>query len=106
MSPRSICTVASMCGKEMIVEILNSYYGSTSLLKCSESDDEIRFQLPTPIRDTQAAAFRSRATVLNELAVSHRLSLLIGRGKYGVPQDFAFAIKSVESVAQSIDVVD
>jgi len=95
-----------MCGKEMIVEILNSYYGSTSLLKYSESDDEIRFQLPTPIRDTQAAVFRSRATVLNELAVSHRLSLLVGRGKYGVPEDFAFAIKSVESVVHSIDVVD
>lgn len=90
----------------MIVEILNSYYGSTSLLKYSESDDEIRFQLPTPIRDPQAAVFRSRATVLNELAVSHRLSLLVGRGKYGVPEDFAFAIKSVESVVHSIDVVD
>lgn len=95
-----------MCGKEMIVEILNSYYGSTGLLKYSESDDEIRFQLPTPIRDTQAAVFRSRAEVLNELAISHRLSLLVGRGKYGVPEDFAFAIKSVESVVHSIDVID
>lgn len=92
-----------MCGKEMIVEILSSYYGSTGLLKYSESDDEIRFQLPTPIRDRQAAVFRSRATVLNELAISHRLSLSVGRGKYGVPEDFAFAIKSVESVVQSID---
>jgi hypothetical protein len=90
----------------MIAEILNSYYGSTSPLKYSESDDEIRFQLPTPIRDRQAEVFRSRATVLNELAVSHRLSLLVGRGKYGVPEDFAFAIKSVESVVHSIDVVD
>src|SRR5215211_6183904 len=90
----------------MIVEILNSHYGSTSLLKYSESDDEIRFQLPTPIRDPQAAAFRSRATVLNELAVSHRLSLSVGRSKYGLPEDFAFAIKSVESVAHSIEAVD
>src|SRR5260370_2520395 len=95
-----------MCGKEIIVEILNSYYGSTSLLKYSESDDEIRFQVPTPIRDTQTAVFRSRATVLNELAVSHRLSLLVGHGKYGVPEDFAFAIKSVETAVHSIDVVD
>jgi hypothetical protein len=90
----------------MIVEILNSHYGSTSLLNYSESDDKIRFQLPAPIRDPQAAAFRSRATVLNELAVSHRLSLLVGRNKYGLPEDFAFAIKSVESVVHSIDVVD
>lgn len=94
-----------MCVKEMIVGLLNSYYGSPGLLKYSESDDEIRFQLPTPIRDRQAAIFRSRATVLNELAISHRLSLLVGRGKYGVPEDFAFAIKSVESLAHSIDVV-
>ena len=90
----------------MIVEILNSNYANTSLLNYSESDDEIRFQLPAPIRDTQAAAFRSRATVLNELAISHRLSLLVGRAKYGVPEDFAFAIKSVESVVHSIDAVD
>ena len=90
----------------MIVEILNSHYGNTSLLNYSESDDEIRFQLPAPIRDPQAAAFRSRATVLNELAISHRLSLLVGRSKFGLPEDFAFAIKSVESVVHSIDVVD
>jgi hypothetical protein len=95
-----------MCGKEVIVEILNSYYGSTSLLQYSESDDEIRFQVPAPIRDRQTAVFRSRATVLNELAVSHRLSLLVGRGKYGVPEDFSFAIKSVETVVHSIDAVD
>lgn len=88
----------------MIVEILDSHYGSHGLLKYSESDDEIRFQLRAPIRETQA--FRSRATVLNELAVSHRLSLLVGRRKYGLPEDFAFAIKSVESVVRSIDVVD
>ncbi|HEV7682555.1 MAG TPA: hypothetical protein VGO68_10570 [Pyrinomonadaceae bacterium] len=100
------CTGASMCGQEMIVEILNSYYGSTLLLKYSESADEIRFQLPAPIRDRQAEAFRSGATVLNELAVSHRLSLLVGRAKYGVPEAFAFAIKSVESVLHSIDLVD
>ena len=106
MWSRAICTGASMCGKEMIVEVLNSSYGCASLLNYSESDDEVRFQLPTPIRDTQAAVFRSQATVLNELAISHRLSLLVGRGKYGVPEDFAFAIKSVESVAHSIDVVD
>jgi len=99
-------TRASMCGKEIIVEILNSYYGSTSLLKYSESGDEIRFQVPAPIRDRQTAVFRSRATILNELAISHRLSLLIGRGKYAVPEDCAFAIKSVETAVHSIDVVD
>jgi len=90
----------------MIVEILNSHYASNSLLKYSESDDEIRFQLPTLIRDPQAASFRSRATVLNELAISHRLSLSVGRAKYGLPEDFSFAIKSVESVVHSIDAVD
>jgi hypothetical protein len=95
-----------MCGKEMIVEVLNSHYGSPGLLNYSESDDEIRFQLPAPITDPQAAAFRSRAMVLNELAVSHRLSMLVGRAKYELPDDFAFAIKSVESVVQSIEVVD
>lgn len=88
------------------IEILNSYYGSTSFLKYSESDDEIRFQVPTAIRDRQTATFRSRVAVLNELAVSHRLSLLVGRGKYGVPEDFAFAIKSVETAVHSIDVAD
>lgn len=90
----------------MILEILNSQYGSTCLLHYSESDDEVRFQLPGPIRDPQVASFRSRATALNELAISHRLSLLIGRAKYGLPEDFAFAIKSVESAIQSIDAVD
>ena len=87
------------------VEMLNSYYGSTSLLNYSESDDEIRFQVPAPIRDRQTEVFRSRATVLNELAVSHRLSLLVGRGKYRVPEDCAFAIKSVQTAVHSIDVV-
>lgn len=58
------------------------------------------------ITDPQTAAFRSRATVLNELAISHRLSLLLGRAKYGLPEDFGFAIKSIESVVQSIDSVD
>jgi hypothetical protein len=95
-----------MCGKEFIVEILNSYYGSAGLLKYSESDDEIQFQVPTPISDTQAAIFRSRATILNELALSHRLSLLVGRSKYGMPEDFAFAIKSIECAVHSIEEVD
>ena len=90
----------------MIVEILNSHYGSATLLNYSESDDEIQFQLAAPITDPQAAAFRSRATVLNELAISHRLSLLLGRRKYGLPEDFAFAISSLKSVAHSIDAVD
>jgi hypothetical protein len=97
---------ASMCGREIIVEALNSYYGSPSLLEYSESDDEIRFQVATPIRDRQTAVFRSRGTVLNELAVSHRLSLLVGRRKYGVPEEFDFAIKTVETVVHSNDAVD
>lgn len=87
-------------------QTLSAYCGSASLLKYCESDDEIRFQLRTPIRDRQTAVFRSRAAVLNELAISHRLSLLLGRAKYGVPDDFAFAIKSVETAVHSIDVVD
>jgi hypothetical protein len=105
MTPLAKCAGLSMCGKEFIVEILNSYYGNTSLLRYSESDDEILFLVPAPIRDRQTAAFRSPATVLNELAVSHRLSLLVGRRKYGVPEEFAFAIKSVESVLHSVNVV-
>jgi hypothetical protein len=95
-----------MCEKANIVEVLNSYYGRAGLLKYSESDDEIRFLVPAPIRDTETAGFRSRAPVLNELAFSHRLSLLVGRGKYGLPEDFAFAIKSVETAVNSIDLVD
>lgn len=95
-----------MCGREMIVELLNSYYGSTSLLNYSESEDEIQFQLPAPITDRQTASFRSQATVLNELAISHRLSLLLGRTKFGLPEDFSFAITSLESFVQSIDAVD
>src|SRR5689334_10287795 len=95
-----------MSRNQMIVEIFNSHYRSTTLLNYCESDDEIRFRLSAPIRDAQTAAFRSRATVLNELAISHRLSLLLARDKYGLPEDFAFAIMSVESVVHSIDVVD
>jgi hypothetical protein len=87
-------------------ELLDSYYGSTSLLKYSESGDEIRFQVLAPIIDRQTAVFRSQAAVLNELAVSHRLSLLVGRGKYGVPEDCAFAIKAIETAVHSTDMVD
>ena len=58
------------------------------------------------LNSQQTAVFRSRATVLNELAISHRLSLLYGRAKYGLPEDFAFAIKSIESVVHNIVVVD
>jgi hypothetical protein len=95
-----------MFGKEGIAEILRSHYGSISLREYCESDDEIRFQLSTPIIDTQVGVLRSRATVLNELAISHRLSLLLGREKCGMPEDCAFAIRTVESVGRSIDVVD
>jgi hypothetical protein len=94
-----------MSGREIIAEILNSHYPGTSLLNYSESDDEIRFQVPTPIRDTQTAVFRSQATVLNDLAVSHRLSLLLGRSKYGLPGD-SFAIKSIETAVHSVDAVE
>jgi len=87
------------------VETLNLYCGSAGLLKYSESEDGIRFQAPAPITDRQTAVFRSRAAVLNELAVSHRLSLLVGRGKCGVPEDCAIAIKSIETAVHSIDVV-
>jgi hypothetical protein len=90
----------------MIVEILKSYYDTSTVLHYSESDDEIQFQLPALIVDRQTAAFRSKATVLNELAISHRLSLLFGRSKYGLPEDFSFAIKSVEFVVESIDTVN
>ena len=58
------------------------------------------------LNSQQTAVFRSRATVLDELALSHRLSLLVGRDKYRLPEDFTFAIKSIESVVHNIDVVD
>jgi hypothetical protein len=90
----------------MIVEALNLHYGTSRVGNYAESDDGIRFQLPAPIIDPQAAAFRSRATVLNELAISHRLSLLLGRDKYRLPEDFSFAINSIESAVHSIDVVN
>jgi hypothetical protein len=32
-----------MSGEDLIVEILDSYYGSTRLLTYAESEDEIRF---------------------------------------------------------------
>jgi hypothetical protein len=92
-------------GKASVVELLEACYGAELMTYC-ESDEEIRFQVPAPIRDRQTAVFRSRAPLLNELAVSHRLSLSIGRGKYGVPEGFAFAIKSVETLVHSCDAVD
>ena len=58
------------------------------------------------LNSQQTAVSRSRSAVLNELAISHRLSLLFGRSKYGLPEDFAFAIKSIESVVHSIDMCD
>ena len=48
----------------------------------------------------------SQAPVINELAISHRLSLLLGHSKYDLPEDVSFAIKSVESVVHTIDPVD
>jgi hypothetical protein len=67
--------------------------------KKNEMIDEI-------LSSQQTAVFRSRAAVLDELAISHRLSLMVGRAKYGLPEDFSFAIKSIESVVHNIDVVD
>lgn len=96
---------ASLCAREIIVEILNSSYGGAKLLQYSESDDEIGFQVLRPIRDTQTEVFRSGAMPLNDLAISHRLSLCVGRLKYGIPEGFAFAIKAVETVVQSVDTV-
>ena len=94
-----------MCGHEMIAEILRSHYATADLQNYCESDEDIRFQLASPITDPQTGAFRSPATVLNELAISHRLSLLVGRAKYELPDDFAFAIKTVESVVHSRELV-
>jgi hypothetical protein len=95
-----------MDGRKAIDGILRSYDGNSSLLSYAESDDEIRFDLPTPIRDTQTAACRCRAAVLNELAVSHRLSLLLGRAVCGLPEECTFAIRSVESALHGIDPVE
>jgi hypothetical protein len=95
-----------MRAKDVIVAILESHYGNARILEYCESDDEIRLKLPTPIIDQQAAAFRSQATIFNDLAISHRLSLVVGRSKYGLLDDSAFAIKSIETAAHSIDPVD
>jgi hypothetical protein len=94
-----------MCGKQIILDVLDSRYGCSGVLKYSESDGEIRFQLPTPILDKQTEVFRSRATALNDLAIGHRFSLLIARAKYRIPEDSSFAIKSIETSLHRIEVV-
>jgi len=95
-----------MLGIEATVGILGSYYGCAGLLEYSESDTEIGFQAPTPIKDPQTGIFRSQATIFNELAISHRLSMWAGRRKYGFPDDFTFAIKSILATVQSINPVE
>lgn len=92
-----------MAGQDNIVAILNPHYGGIGLLDYRETDDEIRFLVPAPLVDPQSAAFRSAAPALNDLAVSHRLSLAAGRGKCGVPEDFAFAIKSIATWVHAPD---
>lgn len=58
------------------------------------------------MKHPETETFRSRAPVLNDLALSHRLSLSFGRRKYGLPDDFSFAIKSIETVAHHIGPLD
>jgi hypothetical protein len=57
-------------------------------------------------RDPEGTVFRSGAPVLQELALSHRLSVAAGRGLDGVPAESAFAIQSIKSSAQTIDAAD
>jgi len=71
------------------------------VLLCGKKNDMI----DEILNSQQTAAFRSRAAVLDELAISHRLSLMVGRAKYGLPEDFAFAIKSIESVVHTNPVI-
>lgn len=94
-----------MLGEKVIIDCMNPYYGIADIMEYHESDDEIRFQARTPIVDPQTATFRSRAEIFNELAIGHRLSLLVGRRKYGIPEDFSFAIKSIETAMHIMDVV-
>lgn len=84
-------------GKEIIEAALRSTYGGATLLGYSESEADFRFQLPTPLADPQSAKFRSAAAVLNDLAICHRLAMLTARGKCGIPEDFGFAIGSIET---------
>lgn len=90
-------------GKEQILRILNSHYGGAGLLKYFESDDGILFEVPAPLEDPQTARFRTQAAALNDLAIGHRLSVLLARGHCGVPQDHAFAIDSLETAASEGD---
>lgn len=95
-----------MWDEEAFAGILSACYGIDGLLGYSDSGDEIRFRPPAPVLDPQAATFRSKSPIFNDLAISHRLSLLVGRGKYAIPEDSAFAIKSIESSARRIEPAD
>jgi hypothetical protein len=98
---------AVICGEELVAEALRSSFGGVPLLGYWESDDEIRFRVPGLLRDTQSArAFRSQMAVLDELAVSHRLSVLLGRRKCGLAEDCALAMATVDTVVHGIDPVD
>jgi hypothetical protein len=86
-------------GREIIEAVLSSTYGAAGLTDYAETEHGFRFRVPAPIADPECVLFRSRAAVLNELAIGHRLSMLTARAKCGIAQDFAFAIKSVETSA-------
>lgn len=88
--------------REIVARHLAADYGGAALSDYCESGDEFRFRLPARLVDPQAAAFQSRDEVLNELSISHGLSVSIGRRRYGLSDETALSMKSLESLARSI----
>ncbi|WP_404337965.1 hypothetical protein AB2M62_03870 [Sphingomonas sp. MMS12-HWE2-04] len=88
-----------MPGKTRVTDVIISCYAMSGIRDYRETEDAIYFGVPEPLIDPQSMAFRSHAGVLNDMAVSHRLSLAVGRHKFGMPEDSAFAIRRIEASA-------
>lgn len=95
-----------MCEHDMALNFLESCYGHRDFLAYSDSGNETSFQASTQILDPQWSTFRSGASLLNELAISHRLSILIGRSKHKISDDFSLAIKSIDCATMPTEPVD
>jgi hypothetical protein len=86
-----------MADKDILSEMMAAHYGTVQLLRRSESDDEVLFDTSAPLLDPQLVTFRSASTLLNALAIAHRLSLALARDRYAIGQGSRFAIKSIGS---------
>lgn len=84
-----------MCGRDAVVEILRSCRGPDTLLAYRESADEIHFRLAGPVPEPRDDRFRSRSAALQQMALSHRISLTLGRANYKLSDDAVFVIESV-----------